>query len=146
VYDKNLESNGEINAIRWELQERDEAAGTLLVQLVESGGNWGEVARRRFVDFIDFRDAGSHSEVELRTRLSWYKRLMALVSKVKPSAPKAAPKFDDYFEWLWRTQAQGLAVVATLMGVEGLQFLSDEGKLKWKPKHRKMIADQAMAA
>lgn len=140
VYDKNLESEGEINAVRWELQERAEAAATLLTQLVRANGEWGEVARARFVDFIDFRDSSSSSEVELRTRVPWYERLMGLVEKAKPYEPKAARKFEDFYSWLLRTQAQGLAVVQTVMGANGLEFLATEGRVKWRPKHRKMVA------
>ena len=65
---------------------------------------------------------------------------MCSVAKAKPYRPKAARKFEDFYSWLLRTQAQGLAVVKTVMGANGLEFLATEGRVKWRPKHRKMVA------
>ena len=52
VYDKAFESGGKIDAIRWELQERDQAAVKAAYDL--ANGDLNDVVRNRLVGFVDF--------------------------------------------------------------------------------------------
>ena len=66
VYDKDIESNGQIPAYRMELQERKKFADRAAIDLAY--GEWPKVIPSRLVGFIDFRDYESAAHVDDRTR------------------------------------------------------------------------------
>lgn len=146
VYDKGLESGGEVDCIRWELQARDEAAQTLLIRLVEQ--DWGSVLTSRLVSFLDFRDPESHSDVEKRTRLPWFQALVGTAEKASAYLPKAARTVDQVIGWIRSGVGTSLAVAVdhwkrdkTLKGdfLAPLMDIVRDGELRFKPKHRAML-------
>lgn len=56
VYDKSLESTGEIIATRREAQLRDETALTMVAALLAAGGCVGSAIRTWFVSLVDFHE------------------------------------------------------------------------------------------
>jgi len=144
VYDKGLESEGEMDCIRWELESRKEAAETMVVALAYQ--DWSEVMASRLVGFVDFRDADSYSDVEGRTRLPWFQLLVGLAEKASAYLPKVARTVEEVVDWLDRAIGPSLAVamkfwqgdLAPLLGI------LRNGENRWKPKHRAMLAVAAV--
>jgi len=145
VYDKNLESHGEINAIRWEMQERKEAAETLLVQLAY-GESWPKIIAARLVSFVDFRDLVK-VEVEDRDRLPWFAALVAGAEKAMVYLPKAAQTLAEVQDWFKRALGPTLAVIMAGWGGDlgRLDDVLKDGKRRWKPRHKAMLAEAGAA-
>jgi len=139
VYDKGLESEGEIDAVRWELESRKEAAETMVLALAYRG--WGEVMASRLAGFVDFKDVESHSEVEKRRRLSWFRQLIGWTRKASAYLPKTPRTAEEVVEWLDRSIGPMLAVgMAFWKGDTGqLYEIIDRGKRRWRPRHKAMV-------
>jgi len=139
VYDKGLESGGEIDAVRWELESRKEAAETMVLALAYR--DWGQVMAARLVGFADFRDFDSHSEVEKRQRLAWFQKLVGMTSKASAYLPKIPRTAEEVVEWLDRAVGPMLAVgMAFWNGDTGRLFeIIERGKRRWKPRHKAMV-------
>jgi len=139
VYDKGLESDGEIDSIRWEMQERDQAAETLMFELAEQ--RWQDVVPRRLVSFVDFRDSKSHSEIEKRERLRWFAELVGLVKRANVYLAEAVGTIQEKIDWIRRTIAPTLAVCMTAWkgDLGELKDIIADGKTRWKPRHRAMV-------
>jgi len=141
VYDKGLESGGEMDCIRWELESRKEAAETMAVALAYQ--NWGQVMASRLVGFVDFRDADSHSEVEERQRLPWFQLLVGLVKKASAYPPQVARTVEQVVEWLDKAIGPTLAVTMKFWRGD-LGRLTDiirRGEERLKPRHLAMLAN-----
>ncbi len=141
VYDKNLESDGEIDAVRWEMQERDDAAETLLGDLAYQP--WQIIIPRRIVSFIDFRDYESNSEVEHRERLDWFKAFVGSVERANVYIAQGIGTVRDKIDWIRRTIAPMLAVAMDYWkgDTEELWDIVKDGKSRWKPRHRALLAE-----
>jgi len=139
VYDKGLESGGEMNCVRWELQSRKEAAETMVQVLADQ--DWGAVVASRLVGFVDFREAAAHSEMEKRPRVSWFKELVGLVEKASAYLPKPARTVEEVVEWLGRAVGPTLAVAMQFWkgDLGPLTKIIREGQGRWKPKHKAML-------
>jgi len=146
VYDKGLQSGGEIDAIRWELETRKEAAQTMMENLAgHSVAAWGQYVAARLVAFVDFRDASSHSEIEKRVehRLPWFKALVGLVEKARAYPPVIARTIEQVVDWVDHAVGSSLALVlehcsgdmSTLVGI------IRRGRERWKPKHVAILAE-----
>jgi len=139
-YDKGLESDGEQDCVRWELQARDEAACTLASMLAYR--DWGQVITSRLVSYVDFKDHDSHSEIEQRIRLPWFEKLVAGARKASAYLPKVPRTVDDLVGWLTKAIGPSLAVVMTAWrgDLNSLNELLEDGRSRWKPKHKAMLA------
>jgi len=136
VYDKTEESGGAIDAVRWEVQARDEAAQSLVRELVL--GNWGEVWASRLVQLVDFRDRSSKLLVDRCPRMSWFEGIVgdaekAVVYEAQPVV--SAEKVDN---WLHRQVAPSLAAMMMRSGgdLAYVENLMEDGKKRQKTKHR----------
>jgi len=143
VYDKELESGGERECVRWELESKKEAAETMAVALAYH--SWGEVFASRLVGYVDFRDAESHSEVEKRSRLAWFSDLVGRVRKASAYLPKPARTVEQVVSWLDKAIGPCLAVAMSHWGGEWgeespLSRMITGGMIRWRPKHRAMLA------
>jgi phage replication initiation protein len=140
VYDKGAESGGAIDAVRWELQTRDEPGESLVHQLVL--GNWGDVWASRLVQLVDFRDRSANALVNRCPRMEWFEGIVGNAKKAsvyEPRPPMSAEKVDA---WLHRQVAPSLAAMMVRYGgdVEYVGGLMKEGKRRFKTKHR-LLAD-----
>ncbi len=87
---------------------------------------------------MDFRDADPCSDVDNRTRLSWFQLLVGLAKKARAYLPQVARTAEQVVEWLDKVIGPSLAVVmrfwqgdiGALIGVER----------RWKPRHKAMVA------
>jgi len=140
VYDKALESDGETDCIRWEMQERDEAAETLIAQLAYQP--WQTVVPRRLVSFVDFRDYESHSEIEKRERLDWFKTFVGEIDRANVYLAKAVATVHEKIEWVRQTIAPTLAVLMSFWkgDTTPLTDIIADGKRRWKPRHLALLS------
>jgi len=146
VYDKGLESNGEIDAVRWELQSRAEAAETLLPLLgVFTDGSlitWGDTFASRLVSFVDFRNFEDHpTDARERDRLDWFKALVQSARKASAYPPKKPRYIDEVETWVEHSIGPSLRLLKEYWkddNLTELRRIMDEAQLK--PKHRAILA------
>jgi len=145
VYDKGLESGGEMDCIRWELESRKEAAETMAVALAHQ--DWGQVMTSRLVGFVDFRDANSHSEVEERQRLPWFELLVREAKKASAYLPKVPRTVEQVVDWVDRAIGPSLAVAMKFWqgDLAPLSGILRNGERRWRPRHRAMVASLGVA-
>jgi len=141
VYDKGLESQGERDCIRHELQLRDEPAQAVLQELA-GGRAWGRVFASHLVRFVDFRARDSHSEVEKRVRVPWFAELVGMAQKALAYLPAPVRTIEQVIDWLERGVAPSLALaVAYFKGDMGeLVGIVNRGRDRWRPRHQAMLA------
>ena len=138
VYDKNMESEGDIDAIRWELQLRDEAADRAAELILNS--NLPDAYLAVLVGLADFRIV-SNDNSSRRPRTPWFKKLVGEAQKATLALPKPVKTIEGMERWLRKQVAPSLAAVVTARGgdlgvVEGLlQY----GKGRMKSAHRLAI-------
>ena len=136
VYDKGTESGGAIDAIRWELQLRDEAGQSVVSQLIT--GNWGDIWASRLVQLVDFRDRSANSLVNRCPRINWFEGIVGDVEKATVYEPRPVTSAEKVDSWLHRQVAPSLAAMMVRYGgdMEYLGELMTDGKVRWKTKHR----------
>jgi phage replication initiation protein len=136
VYDKTEESGGAIDAVRWEIQARDEAAESLVRELAL--GNWGEVWASRLVQVVDFRDREANELVNRCARFAWFEEIVGDAKKALVYERRAVVSAEKVDNWLHRQVAPSLAAMMIRSGgdVEYVGGLMKDGKGRWKTKHR----------
>ena len=147
IYDKGLESDGEIDAVRWELQERKEAAQSAMQQLAHQP--WGKVFAERLVSFVDFRDRGkAQTQHRFGDCISSFARLIGLAEKAVVYAPQPDRTIQQVTDWVYFAMAPTLAIL--MKAWEGdlspLYKILDDGKDRLRPKHHRIIAAARIAA
>lgn len=143
VYDKALETKGETDSIRWELEFRDEAAGSALDALIL--GRWGEVWASRLVQFADFRDPESNTNVSRRARVAWFRALVDAAVKAAVYFPSPMRTVAEVREWFRRQVAPTLALLVTADAgdLSVVYDALDEGRRRMGAKHRAILAASA---
>ncbi len=78
IYDKSVQSNGVVDAIRWELRLRDEWAEAIYPELIKEGVDLGVLWASLIADFFDVRNPNSYSakHPERRKRMRWFGRIV----------------------------------------------------------------------
>ncbi len=152
IYDKLLE-DGEHDCIRWEMEEKKSAAEELLKQLIardpvtNKPRPWSDVAKERLLSFLDFRDAGSHSEVERRERCKWFALLVRNLSRAKVY-PASTPKtLDEVKDWIEKQIGPSLRVVVLAAGgsLEEVYGWIERAKVRMRPRHMALLASSSQA-
>jgi hypothetical protein len=140
IYDKNIESGGRINAIRWELQERKRAAEKSHHDM--ANGKWGEIIRRRLLSVIDIRLHNSAVEVEDRVRWEPYELLMQGAIKAAAYFPVQERSIEEIEEWFVRQNAPTLAMLLAHHGGDlgAIEGYASDGRKRLRPKHLALIA------
>jgi len=136
VYDKGAESGGAIDAIRWELQLRDEAAQTVVRQLWR--GNWGDVWASRLVQLVDFRDRSAKGLVDRCPRMEWFEGIVGDAEKATVYEARPVTSAERVDDWLHRQVAPSLAAMMVRYGgdVEYVAGLMKHGRGRWRTRHR----------
>jgi hypothetical protein len=161
VYDKARESQGEVDAIRWELQLRGKRAKDALVALVleahcslgggslpvDGGGvalaaHMGTWAAQQLVRFVDFRDRSADSNISRCPRLGWWAALVLDAEKARPAVvppPLTVERMHEYAgralpSWL-ATLADSAAAVSGLAPEEWLSEMVSLGRSRRSPRH-----------
>ena len=148
VYDKEAQSRGEIKANRWELQMRDEAAETMMAQMLEhrSPKGWGKLMVSRLIAFVDFRDStkamNSTAVTRDRPRLRWFTALVGMISKGMAYPPVLPRTVQQLLGWI--DQSVGVALAVGFRFWEGdlteLREIVRRGEDRFRPKHLAMLA------
>ena len=140
MYDKSFESGGEIDAYRWELQERNRAAEKAASDLAH--GDWNEVVRSRLVGFVDFRERGSAGHVQDRLRWEPYEELIKGAEKADAYFPVEEKSIEETEEWFRRYMGPTLAMLSEYRGgdLEAISDYANDGRKRLKPKHIALIA------
>lgn len=144
IYDKGMESNGVIDAVRWELQLRDEAADRACELVLET--NLAEAYLAVLVGLADFRKV-SNDNSSRRPRMAWFKKLVGEAQKATLALPKPVKTIEGMEIWLRRQVAPSLAAVVTASGgdLDIVDELVNDGKKRMKAAHR-MAIEEALKA
>jgi hypothetical protein len=150
VYDKARESEGEVDAIRWELQLRGDRAKDAVVMLAceanARGGDLGAVMgwsiQQQLVRFVDFRQRDQDSNISRCDRLYWFCALVEGAEKARPvvvKPPLTVERMHDYAEtalpsWL-ATLADSAPLVAGVSPELWIMSMLDEGRRKRSARH-----------
>jgi len=142
VYDKGIQSKGKLDAIRWELMLRKEAAAAIQRELAVK--DWASLFGAQLLRLADFKERTAHSKLKKCPQLAWYLEIVGDVEKARPYMPEpvySAAKSMDHFQ---RNQAPTLAaLVANQEGDVGFIYAAlNEGRKRWKPKHRLIAGDR----
>lgn len=142
VYDKSAESRGQVDAIRWELETRDEVAMALLRVLPTVKG-WGQIWADAVSSFVDFRERWRFADVSECPRVGWFDELVGDVEKWAPYARKAPRTVGAVFDWLVRYIGPSFALVLGAAGgdVSVLTEIAIAGRDRLKPSQRVMLAE-----
>ncbi len=103
VYDKRLESQGQIQATRWELRSKDERACAVLDELVVRD-DWGRVACEQLVDLVDFRE-------ESGNRCAWFADLVGDAEAARLVQEKPEPDISRMIAYVRKQVAPTLCVL-----------------------------------
>ena len=114
VYDKSFESDGLIDAIRWELQERRRAAEKAADDL--ANGELNEVIRSRIIGFVDFRELESAPRIQDRDRWELYEELMEGADKAQAYLPVDDKSIEEIEEWFVKYYGPILAMLLLYHG------------------------------
>jgi len=140
VYDKNKQSKGEIDSIRWELQLRDEAADRAAELVLNR--NLPEAYLATLVGLAGFRKV-SGDNVSRRPRAPWFKKLVGEAQKATLSKPQQVKTIEKTENWLRKQVSPSLAMVVEAGGGD-LAILEDmaiDGRKRLKPIHRIAIEE-----
>jgi hypothetical protein len=142
VYDKAIESKGTVNAIRWELVLRKQAAQAVQGELAVK--QWAQLFGAQFLRFVDFRDRSVHSKPQRCPQMTWYAEIVGDVTKARPYMPRPIYAADKSMRHFRRNQAPMLAALVANEGgsVDFIYKALKEGRQRWRQKHHIIAQDQ----
>ncbi len=125
VYDKGLESKGEIDSNRFEVRFAKERAKMLGECLFGSSTDESLVEKLRnavggAIDFID-RAAGD-ANLSRCPRLGWWQQLLDVLGRARHVVKRAVPPLQRFVEWFKRSVAGQLSVVRAVFNSAGQDF------------------------
>jgi len=164
IYDKELESKGKSNAIRFEAELKDDLAHYTILKLVSTSFSLSPVfsvdlsdpissfSFQAFVNTVlgvissklDFRDVTSHSNVNRRTRLVFWEKFLQGVQKVKVFIPRKKATIETVKLWFEEKVSTSLALLNEYLGSEASLYFSsvlDYGYSRFKPRHTAILAN-----
>lgn len=144
IYDKEKESEGEIDAIRWELQLRDEAANQAALMVLSK--SYQEAYTSILVGIADFREM-SKKNTKRCSRLPWFRNLVGEAQKASLALPQSVKTIEKMELWLRRQVAPSLAAVTLASGGDlgVVEELIRDGQKRFNPAHR-MAIEEAIRA
>jgi hypothetical protein len=124
------------DVVRWELQERDEAAASCLAQLAIEP-TWGAAIAARLVSFVDFRD-GAGQNVTRRVRVGWFAALVAGAEKAAVYAATPLRTFAQVDAFVRKHWSPMLAAWFTGLGgdLNALTAVLEAGMGRWGVRHK----------
>ena len=116
VYDKSVESGGDIDAHRWEAQFRAEYADAAFRAYVDSEG-MPEFLASLVVGCISFIDRSSGDRLSRQSLLPWWSEFVSKVgSCIKFSIPRVKSTIQSKKDWITRQVTTTLAVLKRVYG------------------------------
>ena len=145
VYDKGLESDGENDSVRWEVELSKDRAREAVFQLAQCksveqfagllGGLIGGA-----IDFVSRTDRVGDKNVCRLERLKWWGEIVEVLGKVVLAIDRPGVRVEKSREWVQESVATVLAMLETAVGEDKFArwfaVLLEQGRLKLKPRHR----------
>lgn len=152
IYDKRLElqQNGRDNwqeyGIRWELQLRDDRANLCgrLLRLLDTE-EWVRFVVSVLRGYIDFRDTSKDEPNWARCRaplLPWWLELTNGLEQCRLTIEKDVKTLEQVKAWARKSLGPMLAVLNEATDEAWFKDLLDEGKRRWKSRHRELLKDK----
>ena len=146
IYDKSKESNGLIDAIRFELSLSQHYAVDFFKQLcVVPVDSWHELWGGWFNGSVDFikRRGEKDKNPGRGERYGWWDLIVADYAKLKPNREYKEPTIERMVNWFYKQVAPSLAVLMWIMSDEEFWtffwHLVFEGESRFKEKHHWFI-------
>jgi len=148
VYDKNLESDGEKDCIRWEIEFSKEKAKKVFLELAMSGDveSFGVLCGALVGGCIDFIDRGAKSATERNLsryeRLEWWARIVEMLGSVKIRNATRDDSLQKSRDWASTAVGGTLAMLHKVDPTEFWEWIEAvvcDSELT--DRHRKMIID-----
>lgn len=141
VYDKGAESKGEIDAVRFELVLKQEAAESFIHQLLARPDLAGQIIAGHLQAFVDFRELSEDHHTERRPVMAWWAELLGAVVKAETYVLKVARTIEDKLAWLEKGVSATLALAMKHWkgDIEHLYRLLHIGENKLRPKHLALL-------
>lgn len=137
IYDKKVESKGQMDCIRWELQARRGKAQNLYQRWLDpeltTQKEIASVLAGAVAGAVDFIDrSGGEKDLSRCSRLSWWERILdCLGAAYRLRAPVRVPTIANKIGWVCRAVAPSLAAIKEYLGDRSFwQFMEDEIKEK----------------
>lgn len=147
-YDKWEESGGEIDAIRWEAQFRDELAHAAFKTLIDSSDaryaqHMAKCIARQVVGAIDFVDTDSGRRYCEQTRLDWWQTIVDDAGgEIKITVSAIKTTIEKKLKWIETQVAPALAQIFELAAPAYnaiMKKLRTVGRNRMKPLHYAQI-------
>jgi phage replication initiation protein len=149
IYDKRLElkekhqANWQDYGIRWELQFRDDRANLCgrLLRLLEPE-EWVRFIVSVLRGYVDFRDTSKDEPNWARCRaplLPWWMELTNGLAQCRLTVEKQARTIEQVKIWAKQSLGPMLAVLNEAAGKDWFNELLDDGKRRWKSRHRDLL-------
>jgi DNA relaxase NicK len=143
VYDKR-------GPTRCELELKGERAAAVAAQLAGlPAREWAPVALGHLRDFVDFVDRESDANLSRAAPLPWWSAFVGRAAKAGLRlVHEVVPTLERSRDWFRRQVGPTLAVLlaADRGSLEGLLGAVDEGRRRWGPRHRLLLAAAGLAA
>lgn len=147
VYDKWLESDGEIDSIRFEARYKDEQAHhrciNLLQALQKSELHFYKLIGSLVTATIDFIDRSQSDRLSGCLRFEWWGQFIDELGRLKLPIPKKKKTIQDTVDWMFRQWRSTLAIIECTSGFEDIMNaiikLSASGKDNLKASHNALI-------
>jgi hypothetical protein len=124
VYDKGLESDGEIDAVRVEVEYSAELAPQVFELMICGAETQVELEKnfgRLVTGGIDFADkTGAHGHRPRFRRLDWWERIVELVGTARVVVERVKPTLESSIEWLKKSTPLILARLVRAVDLAGM--------------------------
>ncbi len=141
VYNKGVESGGQTDSIRWELEFKKEAAEIVSGRLV--GEHWQGVFSEHLVQVVDFRERSGRRRGDRSRRLGWFEAIVGGATKATLRYPRPARTLEEAETWIWEQVAVTLATVVEARGgdLDYVANLLEDGRRRQKARHRALLGE-----
>ena len=140
VYDKKIESGGEIDAIRYETRYYKAYAHEAFIRLValSTVEAWSTAVREMIGGCIDFVSRGTETHLERMPRLSWWSALLKTIGSASLVVHRVISPLQKSWEYMKRCILPTIALVKNVVDSDGsynfmdeLEVLLEGAKINW---------------
>jgi DNA relaxase NicK len=146
VYDKNLETLGQRDCVRWEVEFSDKRARAVMHRLTMAEGveEFGALCGSLVGGSVEFYDrAGSQERhLERLQRVEWWQRLLDRIGWLRVRAARRFSSVGRVAAWVTSQVAASLAMLTEVCGGDAWTYLGEvvrQGQQRMSGRHRKMI-------
>lgn len=145
-YDKSLESQGKVDAIRLEYQLRADTAAAFFTALVFSDyREWSARAFSLLLDKFDFCLRAGKRNLKTKVRCDWWSAFVASAHSTPWRVESKSTRFLNTIAWMEKIFPIQLALMGELLGSVGFSDWIDamvvDGQVHITEKHRALLRD-----